>query len=329
MKIGLIDVDGHSKTYPNYALMKISAYHKDKGDTVEWAQGVWIDYDRVYKAKVFTFTPDLPDIYHCETIKGGTGYDPKIRLPQEIDDMLPDYSLYGIKGTSYGFLTRGCCNKCPWCIVPIKEGSITPYRDIEQIVENNKKVVLMDNNILASDYGLSQLEKIVKLGIKVDFNQGLDARLITDDVAQILAKIQWHPYIRLACDQHGQIPHVIKAHERLEKYGYTKEIFCYFLINDFDETIDRMRIMHEYKWFTPFGQPYRDFNNPNQVIPMWQRDFAFWMDRKSFYRRIPLEDFVNTNGHVFRDYFESKGKDNTRLTSAPNVKEDDQQTFLF
>lgn len=119
MNIGLIDVDGHN--FPNLALMKISAYHKAIGDNVEWANPLFGDYDKVYKAKVFTFTEDNYDTYNCEVVKGGTGYDITSKLPKEIDDMQPDYSLYGIKDISYGFLTRGCPNRCKWCIVPIKE----------------------------------------------------------------------------------------------------------------------------------------------------------------------------------------------------------------
>lgn len=123
MNIGLIDVDGHN--FPNLALMKISAYHKSIGDNVEWANPLFDDYDRVYKSKVFTFTNDNYDIYNCEVIKGGTGYDIQSRLPIEIDAMQPDYSIYGIKDVSYGFLTRGCPNKCKWCIVPIKDLSVS------------------------------------------------------------------------------------------------------------------------------------------------------------------------------------------------------------
>lgn len=94
MKIGLIDVDGHN--YPNFALMKISAYHRAKGHTVEWAEPPMFGaYDRVYKSKVFTFTPDTLDMYPCEEIRGGTGYDVKSKLPAEIENIgMLDYSIY-------------------------------------------------------------------------------------------------------------------------------------------------------------------------------------------------------------------------------------------
>lgn len=109
MRIGLIDVDSHN--FPNLALMKISAYHKVKGDTVEWAIPM-LKYDIVYQSKVFDFSPDENTCIQCEQlIKGGIGYDLENKLPQEIETIYPDYSLYGEK-KAYGFLTRGCPRNC-------------------------------------------------------------------------------------------------------------------------------------------------------------------------------------------------------------------------
>lgn len=138
-------------------------------------------------------------MWNCEVVKGGTGYDHTTKLPNEIDRLQPDYSLYGIKGVSYGFLTRGCNRKCAWCIVPKKEGAISPYMDIDEIANGNNKIILMDNNILASDYGVSQIEKIAERLYAIDFNQGIDARLINDDIARLLSRCKWLRYIRVAC----------------------------------------------------------------------------------------------------------------------------------
>ncbi|MEI3499941.1 MAG: hypothetical protein V8Q39_00220 [Anaerovoracaceae bacterium] len=119
MKIGLIDVDGHSG-FPNLALMKISAWHKQQGDDVEW----WIGlkkYDRVYMSKVFTFSPDVDAVIQAgEIVQGGTGYKDYRNLPQEIELTFPDYSIYPDYKHAIGFLTRGCIRSCPWCIVPQK-----------------------------------------------------------------------------------------------------------------------------------------------------------------------------------------------------------------
>lgn len=128
MNIGLLAVDSN---YPNLALMKISSYHKARGDKVDW-YNPFDHYDKVYMAKVFSFTEDYRQwITNADQIeKGGTGYDIKKVLLPEIDRMIPDYDLYNVdKNLAYGFLTRGCPNKCKWCVVPTKEGKITTYAD--------------------------------------------------------------------------------------------------------------------------------------------------------------------------------------------------------
>ena len=133
MKIGLIDIDGHAKKkkwgatiYPNLALCKISAWHKKQGDEVIWYEPMYSGHcDKVYISKVFNFTPDVDFFIDAdEVIKGGTGYDATVKLPEEIDRTQPDYSIYPLlpKDTAYGFLTRGCPNKCKWCVVPTNEG---------------------------------------------------------------------------------------------------------------------------------------------------------------------------------------------------------------
>lgn len=129
MRVALIDVDGHN--FPSLPLMKISAWHKRQGDSVEWYNPLtaWQNPpDRVYMSKVFTFTPDYPHPVNAEEIiMGGTGYnypDGKPDLPPEIEHIYPDYSLYPAlcKNTAYGFLTRGCPRGCDFCIVESKEG---------------------------------------------------------------------------------------------------------------------------------------------------------------------------------------------------------------
>lgn len=132
MNIGLINVD--KTRFMNLALGKIAAYHRSLGDSVEWADPMFGSYDRVYASKVFVFTPDFTDYYDCEVVKGGTGYDIHSLLSDEIDRLQPDYSIYPDidSKTAYGFLTRGCPNRCKWCIVPLKEGNVHPYMDIEE-----------------------------------------------------------------------------------------------------------------------------------------------------------------------------------------------------
>ena len=249
MRIGLIDVDRLNnrkgkKPYPNLAMMKISAYHKHQGDAVEWYDG-FSRYDRVYMSKVFNFTPDYPYCIQAdEIIKGGTGYDITAKLPAEIERFTPDYDLYEVpKDIAYGFLTRGCPNKCKWCVVPKKEGKIAPYMDIEDIAtEGRNKIILMDNNVLASDYGLQQIEKIIRLGLKVDFNQALDARLVTPEIGALLARVKWLNIIRFGCDTQKQIEDCERAISYIDGAGYKGEYFFYcILTEDFEESFSRVQ----------------------------------------------------------------------------------------
>lgn len=305
MNIGLIDVDGKQ---PNIALMKLSRWHKLRGDHVEFCN--YIDhYDVVYKSKIFTFTPDDNYVLNADKVeKGGTGYDLHKTLPHEVDMLQPDYSLYpNIDGkTAYGFLTRGCPNHCKWCVVPKKEGNITPYMDVDEIaIEGRTHLILMDNNILACDYGLEQIEKIVNRQYKVDFNQALDARLVDDEVAKMLARVNWIKRIRFGCDTPRQIEECERATSLLDKYGYKGEYFFYcILLDDFKESFKRVNHWrNKGRRFLPHAQPYRDVNNPHQIIPQWQKDLAGWVDKKWIFRTCEFPDFEPRKGFKCKEYF--------------------------
>lgn len=303
MNIGILAVDSN---YPNLALMKISAYYKARGDKVEWYNPL-CHYDKVYAAKVFSFTQDYGYYINADQIEqGGTGYDIKKVLPVEIDRIIPDYDLYNIDKTlAYGFLTRGCPNRCKWCVVPQKEGSIAPYMDVEEIAHERKNIILMDNNVLASDYGLLQIEKIIKMKLRVDFNQGLDARLVTDDIAQLLAKVKWIKRVRFGCDTLGQIAECERATTLIDKYGYKGEYFFYcILLDDFKESFTRVNHWRQKGGrFLPYCQPYRDLNNPLQIIPQWQKDLAGWADKKWIFRSCEFKDFAPRKGFKCSEYF--------------------------
>lgn len=143
MKVGLHDAEREylkNKHFPNYALMKISAWHKAQGDTVEWWNPLY-RYDRVYSSKVFDFTPVDPYLPE-DAVRGGTGYRdiPMDKtLPLEVDDMFPDYSIYPKCDYAIGYLTRGCPNNCRWCIVPKKEGGIKPYRFRKELCQTGRR----------------------------------------------------------------------------------------------------------------------------------------------------------------------------------------------
>lgn len=208
MKIGLIDVDKETinNDFPNLALMKISAWHKKQGDSVEWYQPLFSGHmDKVYMSKVFSFTPDYEYFIDADTIeKGGTGYsiiqvdgreffDKNLHknLPPEIEHIYPDYSIYGITDTAYGFLSRGCPRGCDFCIVKDKEGlCATKVADLSEFWNGQKNICLYDPNILACKDWENLLQQLIDSKARVDFNQGLDIRLMTDRKAEMLSQIK-------------------------------------------------------------------------------------------------------------------------------------------
>ena len=192
MKIGLVDVDSYH--FPNLCLMKLSAYHKARGDTVEWWQPAgW--YDVVYKSRVFTDTYSKDNIYIGNAgtvIKGGTGYGPGPDLPDVVEHQRPDFSLYPqFSGTAYGFLTRGCPRACGFCIISGKEGRQSrQVADLSEFWNGEKEIKLLDANLLACPDHEHLLVQLAESRALVDFSQGLDIRLTTPDNIALLNRIR-------------------------------------------------------------------------------------------------------------------------------------------
>jgi len=311
MKIGLLDIDGHN--FPNLALMKLSACHKRIGDTVEWYDVFSGRYDIVYKAKIFTFTPDYEYYINAEQIiQGGTGYSDLRKLPLEVDIQPNDYSLYPKFKHALGFLTRGCIRKCSWCIVPEKEGKIRGDADIGYILQDRKSAILMDNNVLACDWGLTQIEKIANLGVRVDFNQGLDARLVTPEIAKLLSQVKWiDNTIRFSCDTKDTFDNIVAAKALLNAYGFKGKIFVYVLLtDDINECLSRImnidfldfeNAIRTYK-VKIFAQPYIDFSG-KKIIPQWQRDMARWCNNKRLFYSDTFENYRPRKGFLCKSYF--------------------------
>lgn len=260
MKIGLIDVDGHN--YPNLALMKLSAWHKSQGDQVCWYDP-FSRFDRVYKSKVFGFTPDFNDCIQAdEVVSGGTGYaisggydydnTKDHPLPYHIEHAMPDYSIYNITDTAYGFLTRGCPRHCPFCIVGDKEGTKSvKVADLGEFWSGQRNIVLNDPNILACKEWPDLLSQLASSRSWVDFNQGLDARLMTEEKAEALGEIKVKE-IHFAWDDYKQGDAVLGGLEIYKKHAKRKphshNAIVYTLVN-FDTTIEqdleRIRILRE------------------------------------------------------------------------------------
>lgn len=267
MRIGLIDVDGHN--FPNLPLMKISTYHKTKGDSVEWAIPM-LKYDIVYQSKVFDFTPDENTCIQCEQlIKGGTGYDLDNKLPQEIESIYPDYELYGIKNTAYGFLTRGCPRNCPFCIVGKKEGlKSVQVADLRQFWNGQKEIKLLDPNLLACPDKLELLRQLADSKAWIDFTQGLDIRLMTDDVIDKIKQIKLK-MLHFAWDRDNQSDLIISnlaAFKKATGINYRKAK-VYVLTNyetDFDFDLYRVYKLKELG-YDPYIMIYNKKHAPRRL----------------------------------------------------------------
>lgn len=186
--IGLIDVDSHK--FPNFALMKISAYHKAKGDICDWAIPIMAqDYDRIYKSKIFSFTPDEATAWPCEVVTGGTGYDIKSKLPPEIEaSRLMDYSLYPQYDFSIQFFSRGCIRKCPFCLVRDKEGYISSVEPVD-LNPMGKHIEVLDNNFFANPEWRFAVEYLLKTNQKINIH-GVDIRIMNEEQAFYLNKLR-------------------------------------------------------------------------------------------------------------------------------------------
>ena len=179
----LVDADS-KKGFPNLSLMKLSAWYKKEGWSVDLIKGLPMApplhlYDKSYISVIFFQNKERALDYamilpNCEV--GGSGYDLTKTLPDEIEHIMPDYSLYDID-YSIGFTSRGCIRNCGFCVVPKKEGEIRDNAPITEFLAHDK-VMLLDNNFLASPRCKNNLDFLIINDLKVNFNQGLDLSLI-------------------------------------------------------------------------------------------------------------------------------------------------------
>ncbi len=253
MRVGLIDVDGHN--FPNLPLMKLSKYHKLYGDEVEWYNpfiGYLNPYDTVYMSKVFSLSEDYEHpIYAKNVIKGGSGYHIKLvdgkevytheePLPEIVEHIYPDYSIYGITDTAYGFLTRGCPRGCDFCHVKDKEGRVSrKVADLSEFWDGQPNIVLCDPNILACKEWKDLLQQLIDSKATVDFNQGLDIRLMTKEKARMLEQIKVKE-LHFAWDRYEDKDKILPKLKQFREISTirNKELIVYVLCG-FDTTIEQ------------------------------------------------------------------------------------------
>jgi hypothetical protein len=329
LRIGLIDVDGHN--FPNLPLMKLSAWHKQQGDTVEWYEPLFYStgepFDKVYMSKVFSeeYTPDYQYYVNAkEVIKGGTGYcisvvdgkevfdeSKNFDLPYEVEHIYPDYELYTqyTKNTAYGFLTRGCCNNCSFCIVSQKEGRCShKVADLSEFWRGQKNIKLLDPNLLACKDHMELLQQLADSEAKVDFTQGLDARFINERNVKLLNQINMS-MVHFAFDFIKFEKQIVKGLRiAKEKLVVNKSSESVYMLTNFDTNIEqdiyRIKKIEEVG-FRPDVRIYRKNSLPQRHI---LRDLQRWCNNRILYNSCEFMDYIpRSDGKTIREiYFREK-----------------------
>lgn len=308
IKIGLICVDGHR--FPNIPLMKLSAWHKQNGDSVEWYQPLFSGHmDRVYVSKVFSFTPDYEYYIDAdEVIKGGSGYCIELvdgkeiyhaerdrQLSPEIEHIYPDYSLYPelTEDTAYGFMSRGCPRGCNFCHVAAKEGRKSyKVADLSEFWNGQKNIILLDPNTIACPDYKDILQQLIDSGAWVDFSQGVDIRLMTEEKAEMIKRIKIKN-IHFAWDRYEDKEKIVpKLKLFKELTGWDRRKMTVYVLTNFDTTIeqdlDRIYTLKELGYW-PYVMIYdKEHTKSTDTVRKLQR----WVNMRAIFESTPrFEDY--------------------------------------
>lgn len=307
-KIGLIDVDGHN--FPNLPLMKLSSWHKQQGDSVEWYQPLFSGHmDRVYMSKVFSFSPDYEYYIDAnEIIKGGSGYcielvnekeiyhtENDIQLPAEIEHIYPDYSLYPelTKGIAYGFMNRGCPRGYDFCHVGAKEGrKAYKVADLSEFWKGQKNIVLLDPNPIACKEWKDILQQLIDSDAWVDFSQGVDIRLMTEEKAEMIKKIKTKN-IHFAWDRYEDRDKIVQKFKMFKELtGWDKRKLTVYVLTNFNTTIEqdleRIYTLRDLGYW-PYVMIYdKQHTKPKNTIRKIQR----WVNMRAIFENVSkFEDY--------------------------------------
>lgn len=285
MEILLIDID--SKT-PNLALKKVEKYHLDRGDRVIWDNELMAySSDKIYVSCVFSWNRERAEYWEQfdNAVIGGSGYSLSITLPPEIERVKPRINL--------GFTSRGCVRNCKFCLVPKKEGKIRADGDIYDIWDGKSRdVILLDNNILALPKHFSKIcSQVKKEKIRVDFNQGLDCRLLTEDMVKELKSLS-HIEYRFAFDEMDVEPQVKRAIHLLTKYGINR-CSWYVLVGyntTLNEDLYRLNMLRELNQ-NAYVQRYNR-SKDKRYIPL-----ARWANQRHIFHGMTWEQFIDRPEH--------------------------------
>lgn len=283
MNIGVHAVDS---LIPNLALMRLSAWHKARGDSVEIASPLWGQYDRVYQSKQFDFTPDDPTPWTCEVVRGGTGYDLTTTLTPEQDTTYPDYGMYGCT-YAIGRITRGCIRRCPWCVVWRQDGKVRQVAELGDFWRGQDTLRLLDDNLTAMpDLFVATCETLAKERVKVAW-EALDARLMDRCMASALAKVRRNGQVHFAWDSMSQEKAVKRGIDALKAGGFPLWAATFYVLIGFDTTPeqDLYRVERLREWgVETFVMPY-------DKSDAYQKRFARWCNHKAIFKTVAWADY--------------------------------------
>lgn len=253
------------------ALARLCAYHRAQGDRVILGFG-----EITYASQIFDFTN--PQTVPDGTVWGGSGIDLTTELPPEVEACRPDFSLWGID-YALGLTTRGCIRRCPFCVVPRKEGKLRVVAELDDVWQGESHLRLLDANLTGVPEHFERLLiQLAGRGICVDFNQGLDARLLTSDQARLLRKVKLWKALHLAFDHPSEEEDVRRAVRLLHEAGHPLTHLMFYVLTGFDTT--QQEDIHRIEVLRSLGvRPYvMRFRKPDRTGDEKQRlsDVARW-----------------------------------------------------